>query len=72
MARQRHLVQKVDALRATGRFAGALDGRHQHGDQDADDGNYHQQLDKRESRANLTRANLTGASNARLHRPTSL
>ena len=43
------LLQIVGALRPTGRFAACLHGRQQERDQDADDGDHHQEFDQREA-----------------------
>ncbi len=47
--RQADLLQVVEARRAAGRLAGLLHGGQKQGNQNADDGNYHQQLDEGET-----------------------
>ena len=47
---QADLLQMVAALHATRRLAGGLNGRQLQGDQYADKGDHHQQLDERETR----------------------
>jgi hypothetical protein len=41
---QRNLLQVIGALHAPRRLAGGLNSRQQQGDQNANDGNHHQQL----------------------------
>jgi hypothetical protein len=48
-AAQPQLLEIVLALRLSGRFAGALHCRHQHRNQNADDGDYDEQLDERKA-----------------------
>ena len=45
--RQTHLLQIVFALSTTGSFASLLNGRQQQGDQNRNDGDYHQQFNER-------------------------
>ena len=45
------LPEIVLAMGAPGRFAGRLDGRQEQADQDADDGDHHQQFDQGETRS---------------------
>jgi hypothetical protein len=47
-ARQRDLAEIVLALGTAGGFAGGLDGGEEQRHQDADDGDYHQELDEGE------------------------
>ena len=47
LRRQGELLQVVDATGPPGRLAGRLDRRQQQRDQDADNGNHHQQFDQR-------------------------
>jgi hypothetical protein len=44
-----YLVEIIEALRSRCRLADFLHGREEHGDQDADDGDHHQQLDESEA-----------------------
>jgi len=64
---QAELLQVVDALGATGRLAGRLHGRQEQGDQHADDGDDHQQLDQRETASNLPHS-LHGRTSADVRR----
>ena len=48
-AGQGHLLEIILAARPPGRLSGGLHGRQEQPHQDADDGDYHQQFDERES-----------------------
>ena len=57
--RQSNLLQIVQALGPPRRFPRRLNGGQQQGDQDADDGDHHQQLDQREGTRDARRGNAT-------------
>src|SRR5262245_61212546 len=54
------LFEIVRALRPVGGFANLLHGRQQQGDQNRDDGNYDEQLDKREGSSSFHGACILG------------
>jgi hypothetical protein len=51
MQGQTDLLKVIGAVRPVGRLAGLLHGRHRQADQDADDGNDHQEFDEGEAGA---------------------
>jgi hypothetical protein len=53
LGRQTDLLEVVAATHAVGRFADLLDGGEQEADQHGNDGDDHQQLDQRKSRATM-------------------
>jgi hypothetical protein len=59
LQRNPQLLHVVPTLRPTGRFARRLNGREQQCDQDADDGDNHQQLDQRKADSPLNSHAIT-------------